>query len=147
MPSIVINYYARTDPGAFWMHQFKNGVWVILPFAYSHGMPARIRHLVPLSFVSALLGTATLAFVARPFLFLFLFILVGYGLVNLAASAHVALREHNWKCFLLMPWIFASLHILYGLGSLWGILRLVRTPEFWGKLANAKSPTQENRAV
>ena len=43
---------------------------------------------------------------------------------NLAASAAVALRAEEPWLALLLPVTFASLHLPYGAGSLWGVLRL-----------------------
>ena len=58
VPNIVSYYYARSDIKSFWKHNWTNGVWAILPFLYSPIMPVSWRHLVPLIFVTSLLGTA-----------------------------------------------------------------------------------------
>jgi len=47
-----------------------------------------------------------------------------YVAANLAASAHAALTESKVSAALLMPVVFASLHLAYGFGSLWGCVRL-----------------------
>ncbi len=44
-PSIVCDYYARATLAAFWPHNFSNGVWAVLPFAFSDIVPVRLRHL------------------------------------------------------------------------------------------------------
>jgi glycosyltransferase involved in cell wall biosynthesis len=144
LPEIVCYYYARSDLKSFVKHNFQNGVWAILPFAFSDGMPVRIRHLVPLGFVSSLLGTAVLAFVAKPFLLLLLVIAIAYAVANLAASTQVAWRQGSPKFLLAMPWVFASLHVAYGLGSLYGVLKLIQTPGFWAKISGSKNTRREN---
>jgi hypothetical protein len=44
--------------------------------------------------------------------------------MNLGASWQVALRKRSWQYAVLMPIVFASLHLSYGAGSLWGVVRL-----------------------
>ena len=48
-------------------------------------------------------------------------------LINLAAW-----RERDIRYLLLLPWVFASLHVSYGLGSVAGVTRVVSSPRFWG---------------
>jgi len=109
-PELVSEYYARAELGSFARHNWTNGVWAVLPFAYSRGAPVRARHLAPLALVLALLMTPWTAAV--------------YSAANLAASAQVAWRERNWRYLAQMPLVFASLHLPYGAGSLWGALRV-----------------------
>jgi succinoglycan biosynthesis protein ExoA len=47
-----------------------------------------------------------------------------YVVANLAASAQVAWTERDWRYLVQMPVAFVSLHLPYGAGSLWGVLRL-----------------------
>jgi len=124
VPSIVINYYARTDLGAFWMHQFKNGVWAILPFLYSPIMPVRWRHLVPLAFVLGLLGSVVVATVHPAGLWVLAGIAGTYAIGNVTASLQVSLREKDIRYLVAMPVVFASLHVAYGVGSLWGLVKV-----------------------
>jgi glycosyltransferase involved in cell wall biosynthesis len=133
LPDIVSFYFARSGYRAFCKNNFRNGVWAILPFAYSEGMPVRLRHLVPLLFVAGLLMFGILGLIAEPFRWLFLLILTAYFLSNLTAAIHVAWKNHDFRYALLMPFIFASLHFAYGFGSLWGLGKLVATPQFWRK--------------
>jgi len=133
-PDIVSYYYARSDLRSFAKHNFRNGVWAILPFAYSDVMPVSLRHLVPLGFVAALLGSSLLGLLWRPAHWLLLAILLAYGLSNLAASAQVAWRERGLRYLLAMPLTFGMLHFGYGLGSCWGVAKLVWVPEFWKRI-------------
>jgi cellulose synthase/poly-beta-1,6-N-acetylglucosamine synthase-like glycosyltransferase len=139
-PDIVSYYYARSDLKSFWRHNFRNGVWAILPFAYSEVMPVSWRHLVPLAFVTSLMGSGALGFLARPFLWLFLAVVAAYGVANLAASLQVAWREREVRYVLLMPFVFGMLHIGYGLGSCWGVIKLLFAAPFWKRLLG-RNPT------
>ena len=71
----------------------------------------RARHLAPLALVVAILIMPWTAVV--------------YGAANVAASVQVAWAERNWRYLLQMPVAFASLHLPYGAGSLWGVLRVL----------------------
>jgi glycosyltransferase involved in cell wall biosynthesis len=139
VPDIVSYYYARSDLKSFWKHNWANGVWAILPFLHSSIMPVSWRHLVPLIFVTGLLGSALLGFVWTPFFYLFLTILGSYGLANLGASVQIALEKRNIRYLIAMPFIFGILHFGYGLGSLWGVLKLIGTWRFWEKLFASSS--------
>ncbi|MGQ9648472.1 MAG: glycosyltransferase family 2 protein, partial [Thermodesulfobacteriota bacterium] len=134
VPDIVSYYYARSDMKSFWKHNFANGVWAILPFLYSPIMPVSWRHLVPLIFVTALVGSGLLGFVWIPFIYLFLVILGSYGLANLGASLQIASEKRNLRYVFTMPFVFASLHFGYGLGSLWGVFRVLSSRLFWRRL-------------
>jgi GT2 family glycosyltransferase len=109
-PELVSEYYARAELRSFWKHNWTNGVWAVLPFAYSQGVPVRARHLAPLALVLAMLVTPWAAAV--------------YAAANLAASAQVAWSKRSWRYLVQMPVVFASLHLPYGAGSLWGLLGL-----------------------
>ena len=109
-PDLAVVYYTRAELGTFMKHNWTNGVWAVLPFAYSSGLPVRARHLAPLALVLTLL--------AAPWT------LVVYAAANLTASAQVAWAERKWRYLVQMPVAFASLHLPYGVGSLWGVLRV-----------------------
>jgi len=70
----------------------------------------RARHLAPLTLV--------LTLIAAPWT------LVVYAAANLTASAQVACAQRSWLYLVQMPVAFASLHLPYGVGSLWGVARL-----------------------
>jgi len=109
-PELAVYYYARAELGPFVKHNWTNGTWAVLPFAYARGAPVRARHLAPLALVLTLL-VAPWAFVV-------------YAAAILAASAQVAWAERRWRYLAQMPVAFASLHLPYGAGSLWGVVRV-----------------------
>jgi succinoglycan biosynthesis protein ExoA len=117
-PTIVCDYYARSTLSSFWRHNFRNGVWAVLPFALSDVIPVRPRHLIPLAFVASL----ALSFTLLPFPWSMAVAAV-YGAANLIASAHAAFKVRKPSYLLRMPLVFFSLHLAYGLGSAWGSLQ------------------------
>jgi GT2 family glycosyltransferase len=138
VPDIVSYYYARSDLKSFWNHNFANGAWAILPFLYSPIIPVSWRHLVPLAFIIGLLGSAVLGSVWDLFFYLFLIILASYWLANLGASLQIVLEKRNIRYMLAMPFVFASLHFAYGLGSLWGVFKTLSSSLFWTRLFRLK---------
>ncbi|MBS3918865.1 MAG: glycosyltransferase family 2 protein [Deltaproteobacteria bacterium] len=138
VPDIVSYYYALSDIKSFWKHNFTNGVWAILPFLYSPIIPVSWRHLVPLVFVTVLLGSASLGLFWAPFFYLFLIILSSYGVGNLGASLQIALEKRSIRYMVAMPLIFGALHFPYGLGSLWGVFKILSSPLFWRRLFGLK---------
>jgi cellulose synthase/poly-beta-1,6-N-acetylglucosamine synthase-like glycosyltransferase len=138
VPDIVSYYYARSDLKSFWKHNWANGVWAILPFLYSPIMPVSWRHLMPLTFVMSLVGSALLGLLWTPFLYLFLIVICSYALANLGASFKIALEKRNLKYFAVMPFVFGTLHFSYGLGSLCGFLRVLSSRLLRGRLFGIK---------
>jgi len=121
-PSMRIDYYAQTTLGGFWRQNWTNGIWAILPFASVSGIAVRWRHLAPLALLVSLMGSAAMGawleigwlpwVVAAP-----------YAAANLAASVKAASQERRVSLAFRMPVVFASLHLAYGAGSLWGCAR------------------------
>ncbi len=123
VPDIISYYYARSDLKSFWEHNWTNGEWAILPFLYSTIMPVSWRHLVPLFFVIGLLMSIIFALISFKLIWIFILLFGTYGLMNLAVSLLIFIKEKNIFYLVLMPLSFVSLHIAYGLGSLYGLVK------------------------
>lgn len=125
IPSIFSYYHARSDIKSFAQHAFRNGLWALLPTLYVGRVVVSLRHLAPLLFVSAVLSLAALLLL-EPLLFhLLKLIAVGYLLTNLFFSARAAFERRDPGLFFALPFVFAILHVSYGLGSLIGLLRVI----------------------
>lgn len=138
VPAVTSQYLARTEPLEFIRHNFTNGAWAILPFAYSDGMPVSLRHLVPLGFVAALVAGLALAVLTPVGWWVVALILAAHLAATIVFSAGAAARGLDPRAANLMPPAFLLLHLSYGLGSLWGAVRLLFKPAFWRKLRPAK---------
>lgn len=133
-PDIVGHYYARSDFKRFIKHSFVNGMWAILPLKYTNVNPVSLRHYIPLVFVLSLMVLGLLSF-SCPFIFVaFLLIVVLYPLSNFYFSIQIASREKKMKLLPLLPIIFFSLHLSYGLGSLCALVECLPSMQFWGNL-------------
>lgn len=120
-PAMESCYWARATLRYFLRHNWENGVWAVLPFAYARGVPVRWRHLVPLAFAGALAFSLLLA-PWNPWLLALVF--GPYLLANLGFSAAAAWKHRRASLLLLQPIAFASLHLPYGLGGFFASLRL-----------------------
>lgn len=134
VPEITSYYYARSGLKSFLKHNFMNGVWAILPFKYTNIMPVSLRHLVPLIFVSSLVGSLILSLLSGFFLSVFLCIILSYGIVNLYFSFRIAMKEKDLRLLFVMPAIFTIFHFSYGLGSVLGVVKCIFSQSFWGNL-------------
>lgn len=121
IPNVASHYYARSDMKSFLKHNWDNGLWAILPFTYSDVMPVSWRHLVPLTFVSVLIGAIFLSLISP----LGLWLLIGVGgmylAANVVASTQVVIREKDIRYLPVLSLVFMSLHLSYGAGSFWGL--------------------------
>lgn len=122
VPEIQSFYYARSNLRDLARQNFGNGFWVVYSLAYAN-LPFSFRHLVPFVFVSALIGSLMLSFLSHPFIILFGMIAGLYSAANTFFSLSLSLK-HGLKYFPFLVASFATLHFSYGLGSLWGMVKL-----------------------
>lgn len=123
VPEIVAYYYPKSNLKDFFLHNFEDGIWAIYPLKFVK-IPLRLRHYIPLIFISSLLGTGMLGIFFSVSFWLFLFVLGLYFLINIYFSAKIAAREKNLGYLFLMPISFAARHFGYGLGSIFGLIKL-----------------------
>ena len=127
VPTIECYYSMRTKFGEFIGHMFKNGMWVLLPLNHAPNISFSLRHVVPLVFVSSLFVLGGLSFLSVTAVRLLEVILGTYFILCFYYSLRIAIREKKPVYFLVLPFLFLSLHTSYGLGSVVGLLRLVAT--------------------
>lgn len=125
VPNVVSYYYTRSDFNSFCKNNCRNGFWAIYPFKYTK-MPVSLRHLVPFVFVLSLTASVGLSFFFPFFGWLFLFTIALHFLVGIYFSIEITKKEKDFRLLFIMPIIFATLHISYGLGSIWGAVKLLR---------------------
>jgi succinoglycan biosynthesis protein ExoA len=121
LPDIECTYYARSDYREFCGWMFEAGYW---PFRASRSVGRWIgagRNLVPIGFV---LGTAA-GLAAAPFSRrarrLTAAVLGLYGLAAAGSAVKLARRHRDPRLLLALPVVFATTHVVYGAGSIWGI--------------------------
>ncbi len=104
-PDIVAYYYPQAEFWKFFKHNFIDGFWTIYPLKFKIRFFS-LRHLLPLIFI------LTLPLSIGPYILLSLFF-----------SFKIALKE-DLRYFFILPFIFFNRHFAYGLGSLWGLMKL-----------------------
>jgi glycosyltransferase involved in cell wall biosynthesis len=123
VPDIVSYYHARSTLKSLFRQNFLNGFWVLYSIRLGK-LPFSLRHLIPFLFAVSLTGSLCLSFFSKFFSYLFAFIFCLYLSVNSFFSFKLSLK-YGLKYFPALVASFAVLHISYGLGSLWGITRLI----------------------
>lgn len=130
VPEMTIHYFTRSNPSGFAKYGFLNGFWVTNPYQFGT-VVAQARHLVPMVFVSYVVGSVALSFwwpVLRSVLML---VLTVYGAIALAVSVNTALKKRDVRFAVVLPVVFLTYHATYGLGSLVGLLRAFVSLRFW----------------
>ncbi len=136
-PDIVAYYYPKSNFLSFFIHNFKDGFWSIYPLKFIK-KPLKIRHYIPLLFVLSFFLPLFFAFLGSGLSFLFFqFVVVVYLFFSFFFSFLITIREGNYRYFSVMLFAFAVRHFGYGLGSLWGILTLLK--EFIQNKLNKKN--------
>lgn len=120
-PDIVSYQYARADFKKMIKQKYGNGYWVGLTLGICPGCIS-LFHLVPLVFVIGILITSVLAIFGHWF---FLALLCGnYLLFTLTGTANSVVHKKVNRLTFLMPILFLSMHISYGIGTFIGLCEI-----------------------
>lgn len=116
-------YYSRGSLGKLFKQYFQYGFWKVRVLQ-KHPRQMSPRQFIPPAFVASLLGSIGLS-VFSVFGWWILAGIIGcYVTVNLLASARILLSNRPLRIqFFLLPVVFASLHLSYGLGFLIGFIK------------------------
>lgn len=138
-PGAVVHYFARSGFLDSTKYNFGNGFWATYPLGLGIRL-ARWRHLVPLAFVGTLFITGVLAF-SFSWSRYALATMVGlyFGSLVVAASA-TTIRRRDPALLFVLPLALAVLHVGYGLGSLWGLVRATTAARSASRYANRTTP-------
>lgn len=111
-PDIKVYYYCRPSLNGLWKQNLANGIWNIRMAQICPGNLS-LRHFVPLFFIVALLTT----WIIKPVWFS---IVLSYLFCSAFFSLKAAI-ENGVKYLFILPIVFLTLHLSYGLGLLVGI--------------------------
>lgn len=124
IPNVKVFYhYAETNYKKFIKNNFRNGFWTVNPIKFVNYIPVTFRHLVPLFFVSGILGASVLSIFSIYFLWALIFALGVYLLGEFYFSFKFVKKGLKYVCVL--PFFFFSLHFAYGMGSLYALAEVV----------------------
>ena len=116
-PEIKTVYYCRSNLSGLWKQNFRNGFWNIKTMSINP-QSLSVRHFVPLFFVLALLFGWAIKF-------LWFFVITSYVMCNLFFSLKIAVKN-GMKYLFVIPAVFLVLHLSYGFGLMWGLMRYVK---------------------
>jgi len=119
-PKIKYSYYSRPSLSKLWKQYYQYGFWKVRVIQ-KHKKPAALRHLVPMLFVSGLIGTLVLSLFSKLFLYAFLAIVIAY-LAGVNLFAYKICKKEGLKYYKYLPLTFFILHASYGTGFLQGII-------------------------
>ncbi len=123
-PDIVALYYPKSSLNDFFAYNFKSGFWVVYHLKFSE-ISFGLRHYIPCIFVIGLLVTILLGIASYLFFWLFLLEIGLYLAIDGYFSTKISFKEKDWRLLIVLPLMFASRHIIYGAGSLFGFIRLL----------------------
>lgn len=124
IPDIIAYYYPSATLKEFVRHNFNDGVWVTYPLKFGIRI-FKLRHLLPLFFVLGFLALAVLGLFFFWVRIIFDIFFGGYFAAILFFSFKIAIK-HGFKYFFIMPVVFFVRHFFYGLGSLFGLLKILK---------------------
>lgn len=120
IPEIKITRYARSKFSELVKQKYENGKWIGITLKYCKKCFS-IYHFVPLLFVLSIIGCIVFSsFSIHIFSYM---LLVMYGLFNIASIISVSIKNSFKIEYLLLPFIYFSLHISYGIGTIIGIIK------------------------
>ncbi|WP_157913081.1 glycosyltransferase family 2 protein [Candidatus Promineifilum breve] len=120
-PDVRSRYYSRGTLRSLWRQYYQYGFWKVRVMQ-KHPRQMRARQFAPPAFVAALLGSAAVGLVWRPFRWLLGLIVALYALADVAASLSLG-RAHGREYIPRLLIIHPILHLSYGWGFLVGLAR------------------------
>ena len=123
-PDIISYQNIRNSWCGMLKQKYGNGHWIGLTLGVCPGCFS-IHHFVPLAFVLALILTGIIVLLGNTGMFVCLCVL--YVIVDLLMSVLAVQRQKWYNYYLMLPLIFLSLHLAYGVGTLIGIIEM----PFW----------------
>lgn len=119
-PEIISYQYARSSLKHMLKQKFENGYWIGRTLKVCPGCIS-IYHLVPMAFVCGIVLTGILARIGIGQLGIIMWALYGaFAIVNTIISG---VNEGFTIYSLLMPFLFLLIHINYGIGTIFGVVR------------------------
>lgn len=123
-PDIISYQMTRNTLKDMIRQKYGNGKWIGLTLGVCKGCLSYF-HFVPFLFVMAILGSVLFAFWGLPIFLIALGCV--YGMFDIVNTVSCFITREIHPQFLLLPLLFPLLHIVYGVGTIVGLIRL----PFW----------------
>ena len=116
-------YYSRGTMKKLFKQYFQYGYWKVRVLQ-KHPRQMSLRQFIPPAFVASLFGSIVFGLISWLGWWVLAGIIGCYLTVNLIASARILLSNRPFQFqFFLLPAVFASLHLSYGMGFLIGFVK------------------------
>ncbi len=125
-PAIRSWYLNRSTFTGFCHQYFQYGFWKV-QMLKMHPRSVRWRQLVAPAFALSLITTGVLGRLYRPLAMVYRLIVLSYATLAGVFTFRTA-RRHGWRYLPILPVIFASMHLSWGIGFLFGLVRRPRPP-------------------
>mgnify|MGYP001767582969 CR=1 FL=1 len=114
-------YYSRGSLSRLWKQYFQYGYYKVRVLQ-KHPRQMSLRQFVPPLFVLSLLSSIMLALAVKWGWIVLTALAGSYIISNLVASIRTVAKK-GWQHVWLLPFVFATIHISYGIGFLLGLLK------------------------
>lgn len=118
-PKIKSHYFPRESLKELWRQYFKYGYFK-LKVMQKHKIKISFRHFIPSCFVATLFISVLLTFYKSLFAYLFYLVTSSYIAISFLFSLKIVL-DKGIRYLPILPIVFATLHLSYGIGFLKGI--------------------------
>lgn len=123
-PDIISFQHTRNSLKRMIKQKYGNGYWIGLTFGVCRGCLSYF-HFAPFVFLMALIGfTAAACF---GYIYPLLFMALAYGMFDFVNTVGCFMTKKIKPQFIVLPFIFPILHLAYGVGTLFGLIRM----PFW----------------
>lgn len=129
IPQLEINYTARNSLYKMCRMYFQYGLFKPL-VNKKLGSPATIRQFFPLLFLLGVVLGGILSFAADWIMWTYFAVLALYLTIGFAIGCSYAVKRHKPLLAVLMPYVFACVHLSYGYGYLVGIYKIIMKKKF-----------------
>lgn len=122
VPTIRSTYFNRSTLTALWRQYWRYGLWKVR-VVQKHPASLQARHAIPPLFALAMVGASLLRLLDGPGRHLWLLVALPWFGGSLAATWQAIRATGRFRLAPALPVVFGVLHLSYGLGALWGLLR------------------------
>ncbi len=123
-PKIRAFYQPRTSLRALWTQYLGNGAGIIRAL-FENRRAISLRHLMPMALVVSLVVPLVLGLMWPPALWISAGVFVLYAMALIGGTLLAAHTERGAH-LILLPIVLMTLHVSYGVGSVWGIASKIR---------------------
>jgi succinoglycan biosynthesis protein ExoA len=132
-------YYSRATMAKLGSQYFQYGYWKVRVMQ-KHPRQMQLRQFVPLLLVVALLG-GLLMMPIFPAAGYFTGLIVAFYADAVITASILSARRSNWQLLPLLPIAYTTLHLAYGSGFLFGLMK------FWNRWGEGQGKSQSSATV